>query len=350
MFLRLYHSVLIFVAFLWGKLILRTLFLFFLLGFHLSSPGCVNGYLFAAIQWFIMLQGEGSWKQVSGECPFSSGTHQGAIGKNNKPKQKHRTRWVSCGGFTRNVVATQIFFIFTPKIGEDFQFDYFFQRGWNHQLEVVFVMQTLSNIQIYMTRNDSIMFFLSIRLRTIATTLYGSCFCSKHRIAIDSWMHWKNRCCLWIWMVGYWKNPTRENIFEKGSRVVVAERTIPLSFYFFAVILPEYCFVGSIFFKLLHCACRNLTCCFSHRQDFQGARVQFVILTQKFTEGSLPCRVACQTGSGQTLLDLICRSMDFGLLCGTGDYLWTQVSNCWCRDWMDARDMMSPKLPSGKRR
>ena len=44
-------------------------------------------------------------------------------------------------------------------------------------------------------------------------------------------------------MVGYWKNETRENIFEKGSRVVVAERTIPLSFYFFAVILPEYCFI-----------------------------------------------------------------------------------------------------------
>ena len=27
----------------------------------------------------------------------------------------------------------QIFFIFTPKIGEDSQFDYYFQRGWNHQ-------------------------------------------------------------------------------------------------------------------------------------------------------------------------------------------------------------------------
>ena len=34
------------------------------------------------------------------------------------------------------VVATQTFFIFTPKIGEDFQFDeHIFQRGWfNHQL------------------------------------------------------------------------------------------------------------------------------------------------------------------------------------------------------------------------
>ena len=33
-----------------------------------------------------------------------------------------------------NLVATQIFFIFTPKFGEDFQFDeHIFQMGWNHQ-------------------------------------------------------------------------------------------------------------------------------------------------------------------------------------------------------------------------
>ena len=35
------------------------------------------------------------------------------------------------------VVSNIIFGIFTPKIGEDFQFDYcnIFQRGWNHQLQ-----------------------------------------------------------------------------------------------------------------------------------------------------------------------------------------------------------------------
>jgi len=37
------------------------------------------------------------------------------------------------------VVATQIFLFFTPKIGEDVQFDeHIFQRGWfNHQLDVI---------------------------------------------------------------------------------------------------------------------------------------------------------------------------------------------------------------------
>ena len=34
----------------------------------------------------------------------------------------------------------QIFFIFTPKIGEDFQFDeHIFQVGWNHQPEIQFM-------------------------------------------------------------------------------------------------------------------------------------------------------------------------------------------------------------------
>ena len=34
------------------------------------------------------------------------------------------------------MVATQIFFIFTPKPGEIIQFDeHIFQRGWNHQLD-----------------------------------------------------------------------------------------------------------------------------------------------------------------------------------------------------------------------
>ncbi len=42
-------------------------------------------------------------------------------------------RWVK-----RLVVATQIFFIFTPIPGEMIQFDeHIFQMGWNHQLEEV---------------------------------------------------------------------------------------------------------------------------------------------------------------------------------------------------------------------
>ena len=40
------------------------------------------------------------------------------------------------GGMIILVVATQTFFIFTPTIGEDFQFDeHIFQMGWNHQLD-----------------------------------------------------------------------------------------------------------------------------------------------------------------------------------------------------------------------
>ena len=35
------------------------------------------------------------------------------------------------------VVATHIFFIFTPNLGEDFQFDSYFSDGWfNHQLDM----------------------------------------------------------------------------------------------------------------------------------------------------------------------------------------------------------------------
>ena len=41
------------------------------------------------------------------------------------------------------VVATQRFYMFTPKIGEMIQFDeHIFQMGWNHQLVILYPKST----------------------------------------------------------------------------------------------------------------------------------------------------------------------------------------------------------------
>ena len=53
--------------------------------------------------------------------------------------------WLYHGGANHSwVVATQIFFIFTPNPGEMIQFDeHIFQMGWfNHQLDRIFVETT----------------------------------------------------------------------------------------------------------------------------------------------------------------------------------------------------------------
>ena len=56
---------------------------------------------------------------------------------------KHFDQWELLGCNSFLLVATQIFFIFTPKIGEMIQFDeHIFQMGWNHQL-VIFVDETV---------------------------------------------------------------------------------------------------------------------------------------------------------------------------------------------------------------
>ena len=125
------------------------------------------------------------------------------------------------------VVATQIFFIFTPKIGEDFQFDeHIFQTGWNHQLWF-WMFELIWVLRLFFEESETCWFLFSPKTIDIKSThgMFASprvCTFSfvvvRHNQSLDHKVCQRYR----IWHLERWARMcTDASLGSKGQRLYI---------------------------------------------------------------------------------------------------------------------------------